>query len=216
MPNWCNNTLELAHEDPAMLERARDALNRGEFLQEFIPVPQELKIVAGRVGDATDPKQIELEAAEKRNIETYGYKTWYDFCVNEWGTKWDVGGDGMTFCEIENGRITAAFDSAWSPPTAAYEKLVELGFSVRAYYYEGGMNFAGIWEDGIDDYYELETSSEAVREQIPTVLDEMFCISEYMAEWEAENEENLDIDLDGGVSAVNEQEQEDANPQKDI
>jgi hypothetical protein len=51
MPNWCNNTLELAHEDPAMLERARDALNRGEFLQEFIPVPEELKIVAGRVGD---------------------------------------------------------------------------------------------------------------------------------------------------------------------
>jgi hypothetical protein len=212
MPNWCNNTLELAHEDPAMLERARDALNRGEFLQEFIPVPEDLKIVAGRVGDATDPKQIELEAAEKRNIETHGYKTWYDFCVNEWGTKWDVGGDGVT-TEIENGRITTSFDSAWSPPTAAYEKLVDLGFSVRAYYYEGGMNFAGIWEDGIDDYYELETSSEAVREQIPTVLDEMFCISEYMAEYE---EENLDIDLDGGVSAVNEQEQEDANPQKDI
>jgi hypothetical protein len=33
-----------------------------------------------------------------------------------------------------------------------------------------------------------------------------------MAEYE---EENLEIDLDGGVSAVNEQEQEDANPQKD-
>jgi hypothetical protein len=212
MPNWCNNTLELAHEDPAMLERARDALNRGEFLQEFIPVPEELKIVAGRVGDATDPKQIELEAAEKRNRELFGYATWYDFCVNEWGTKWDVGGDGMT-CDIEDGRITASFDSAWSPPIQAYEKLTELGFSVRAYYYEGGMNFAGIWEDGIDDFYELETSSEAVREQIPTVLDEMFCISEYMAEYE---DENLDIDLDGGVSAVNEQEQIDADPQKDI
>jgi hypothetical protein len=212
MPNWCNNTLELAHEDPAMLTRARDALNRGEFLQEFIPVPEELKIVAGRVGDDTDPKQIELEAAEKRNREQFGYATWYDFCVNEWGTKWDVGGDGVT-TEIENGRITASFDSAWSPPTAAYEKLVELGFSVRAYYYEGGMNFAGIWEDGCDDFYELETSSEAVREQIPTVLDEMFCISEYMAEWE---EENLEIDLDGGVSAVNEQEQINANTHKDI
>ena len=211
MPNWCNNTLELAHEDPAMLERARDALNRGEFLNEFIPVPKELQIVSGRVGDATDPAQIELEAQEKSNREQFGYATWYDFCVNEWGTKWDVGGDGMT-CEIENGRIAASFDSAWSPPIAAYEKLVELGFSVRAYYYEGGMNFAGIWEDGIDDFYELETSSEAVREQIPTVLDEMFCISEYMAEYE---EENLEIDLDGGLSAVNEQEQINANTQKD-
>jgi hypothetical protein len=29
-----------------------------------------------------------------------------------------------------------------------------------------------------------------------------------MADWEAENEENIDIDLDGGVSAVNEQEEQ--------
>jgi hypothetical protein len=60
---------------------------------------------------------------------------------------------------------------------------------VRAYYYEGGMNFAGVWDNGEDDFYELESSSEAVREQLPTVLDEMFCISEYMAEYEEENAE---------------------------
>ena len=186
MPNWCNNVVELAHEDPAMLVRARDALNRGEFLNEFIPVPEELKIVAGRVGDDTNPEQIALEAAEKSNLEKFGHKTWYDFCVNEWGTKWDVGGDGMT-CEIENGRISTSFDSAWGPPIQAYEKLLDLGFRVRAYYYEGGMCFAGVWEDGDDDYYDLSgMDSEAVKEQLPTVLDEMFCISEYMAEWEEE------------------------------
>jgi hypothetical protein len=34
----------------------------------------------------------------------------------------------------------------------------------------------------------------------------MFCISESMAEYEAESaeEENIDIDLDGGLSATNE------------
>jgi hypothetical protein len=205
MPNWCNNVVELAHEDPAMLARARDALNRGEFLNEFIPVPEELKIVAGRVGDDTNPEQIALEAAEKSNLEKFGHKTWYDFCVNEWGTKWDVGGDGMT-CEIENDRISTSFDSAWGPPIAAYEKLTDLGFSVRAYYYEGGMCFAGVWEDFNDDYYDLSgMDSAAVQEELPAVLDEMFCISEYMAEYE---EENLEIDLDGGLSAVNEQENE--------
>lgn len=189
MPNWCNNVVELAHEDPAMLERAKDALNRGEFLQEFIPVPEELKIVAGRVGDDADEAQKKLEEDTARNIEKFGYGNWYDYCVNEWGTKWDVGGDGMT-CEIENGRISTSFDSAWSPPIQAYEKLVDLGFSVRAYYYEGGMCFAGVWEDGDDDYYDLSgMDSEAVKEQLPTVLDEMFCISEYMAEWEEENKE---------------------------
>lgn len=190
MPNWCNNVVELAHEDPAMLERARDALNRGEFLQEFIPVPQELKdTVAGRVGDNEEYAQRLHEFKEKLNLEFFGYASWYDYCVNEWGTKWDVGGDGMT-CEIEDGRISTSFDSAWSPPIQAYEKLVELGFSVRAYYYEGGMCFAGIWEDFNDDYYDLSgLDSEAVKDQLPSALDEMFCISEYMAEWEAENAE---------------------------
>lgn len=191
MPNWCNNVVELAHEDPAMLIRAKDALNRGEFLQEFIPVPQELK---DAVADFKTNEDL---------VAKYGYSNWYDYCVNEWGTKWDVGGDGMT-CEIEDGRISTSFDSAWSPPVTAYEKLVELGFSVRAYYYESGMGFAGIWEDGDDDFYELGGMDSAEAEEtLPQVLDEMFCISENMAEWE---EENLEIDLDGGLSAVNEQE----------
>jgi hypothetical protein len=56
-------------------------------------------------------------------------------------------------------------------------------------------------------------TSDQVAEDLPSELDEMFGISESMAEWE---EENLEIDLDGGASAVNEQEQEEnANTQKD-
>ena len=190
MPNWCNNVVELAHEDPAMLERAKDALNRGEFLQEFIPVPEDLKITASP--GTTDET---LKTLYEANTVKHGYATWYDFCVGEWGTKWDVGGDGMT-AEIEDGRISTSFDSAWSPPITAYEKLVDLGFSVRAYYYEGGMCFAGVWEDGDDDYYDLSgMDSEAVKEQLPEVLDEMFCISEYMAEYEEENAEDDDDPL---------------------
>jgi hypothetical protein len=201
MPNWCNNVVELAHEDPAMLERAKDALNRGEFLNEFIPVPDDLRIVAGRVGADEDQKQKDLVAQEEVNVAKHGYRNWYDFCVGEWGTKWDVGGDGMT-CEIENGRISTSFDSAWAPPIQAYEKLMDLGFEVRAYYYEGGMCFAGVWEDGNDEYYDLSgMDSAAVQEELPETLDEMFCISESMAEWE---EENLEIDLDGGLAATNE------------
>jgi hypothetical protein len=52
------------------------------------------------------------------------------------------------------------------------------------------MCYAGIWEDGQDDYYDLSgMDSAAVQEQLPTELDEMFCISEYMAEYEEENAE---------------------------
>ena len=42
MRNWCNNNLTLGHDDPAMIRRAYDALERGEFLQGFCAVPQDL------------------------------------------------------------------------------------------------------------------------------------------------------------------------------
>ena len=29
MPNWCNNSVEIYHEDPAMIERVREAFNKG-------------------------------------------------------------------------------------------------------------------------------------------------------------------------------------------
>jgi hypothetical protein len=102
------------------------------------------------------------------------------------------------------------FESAWAPPVAAYDKLEAQGFRIRAMYYEPGMGFAGVYEDGHDHYYEYGgMNSAAIAEELPAELDEAFGISEDVAQWEAENEEeNLEIDLDGGVSAVNEQEKE--------
>jgi len=192
MPNWCNNTVEISHPDPAKMYALVSAINEGKFCNFAKPVPESLHIVAGSVGTKDDPKQIALEAAEQANLAQHGYKTWYDFCVNEWGTKWDV--DAYEPVEYDdqhdkNG-ITFGFDSAWAPPTGCYDALMEQGYSVRAYYYEPGMCFAGVWEDGYDDCVDLSgMTSEQVKEEIPEALDEMFCITETMAEYEAENEE---------------------------
>jgi len=209
MPNWCNNSVEIYHTDPAMIERVRTAFNDGRLLAEFIPIPQSLRIVAGCVGDPDEQKKLEEDTA--RNREVHGYGNWYDYCVNEWGTKWDVGADGNPAQDIPGG-LMLGFESAWAPPCGAYEKLTEQGFRIRAMYFEPGMAFAGVWEDGFDDYYEYGgMSSTEIAETLPVELDEAFGISEDVAQWEAENaeeEENIDIDLDGGVSAVNEQEQQ--------
>ena len=207
MPNWCNNSVEIRHTDPKMIERVREAFNDGRFLAEFIPVPESLQIVAGSVGDPVE--QAKLVEQTEANRANHGYGNWYDYCVNEWGTKWDVGADGNPAQDIPGG-LMLGFDSAWAPPCAAYEKLVEMGFEIRAMYYEPGMAYAGIWEDGQDDYYEYSgLDSKGIAETLPVELDEAFGISESVAEWEAENgddeEENLDIDLDGGLSALNEQ-----------
>ena len=186
MPNWCNNTVTLEHTDPAMIERAKAAFLEGKFLEEFIPVPASLHITAGRLGADDDPEQIALEAQEEANRKAHGYATWYDFCVNEWGTKWDVGADDGYMQDIEGG-VILSFDSAWAPPLAAYEKMLALGFKIHATYFEGGMMFAGDWDNGEDDYYELGSmSSEEIREALPEHLDEAYGISEMKAEWEDE------------------------------
>jgi hypothetical protein len=192
MPNWCNNSVEIYHEDPEMLERVRTAFNDGRLLAEFIPVPQSLKIVAGCVGDPDEQKKLEEDT--ERNRQVHGYGNWYDYCVNEWGTKWDVGADGNPAQDIPGG-LMLGFESAWAPPCAAYEKLTEQGFRIRAMYFEPGMAFAGIWEDGIDDFYEYGgLDSAGIAEELPVELDEAFGISESVAEWEEENKEEENED----------------------
>lgn len=187
MPNWCNNVVEISHEDSSMMERVKTSFVKGEFLNEFIPVPADLKIVAGSLGDSVEQAELERKTAE--NVEKYGYGNWYDFCVNEWGTKWDVGGGDGYIDQKDNGTTILTFDSAWSPPVRAYEKLVDMGFTVRAYYFESGMGFAGVWEDGFDEEFNLEGTADELEEILPTDLNEVFDITENIRMWEEENQE---------------------------
>jgi hypothetical protein len=113
--------------------------------------------------------------------------TWnYEFCVSNWGTKWDVGGE---LDMVSENIINLSFDSAWSPPIEAFRKMEELGFEVEAFYYEPGMCFCGKYTDGYDDYYELSgQDGDWVRDNIPTEIDEMFAISENLDQQEYEED----------------------------
>jgi hypothetical protein len=191
MPNWCGNTLTLTHENPEMIARAKQAFIDGRLLDEFIPVPKDLQITAGTVGSKDSPEQQELERQEAINRKTHGYANWYDFCTNEWGTKWDIG-DGQGIQTFDDHELVVYFDSAWAPPCAAYDKLMDLGFTVYATYYEPGCGFAGIYDEHGDDYYDLSNmDSGDVKQQLPPELDDAFGISESMEEYERENEDEV-------------------------
>ena len=189
MPNWCNNTVQINHEDPAKMYALVEAINEGKFCNFAIPVPESLSIVAGKVGSDESDEQKALVEAETRNLATHGYKNWYDFCTNEWGTKWDVDPYDKVDYDDQHDKngITFGFDSAWAPPAGVYEALMDQGFSVRAYYYEPGMAFCGIHDENGDDCYDIGgMTSETVKDAIPEALDEMFGISETIAEYEQE------------------------------
>lgn len=188
MPNWCFNNVTIRHSDPAMLDRMAKAQG---LLQEFIPCPAELH-------EHSAPEQDAVRAAYFQAM--YGATDWYDWQVSNWGTKWDVDFEMME--RTDPNTIQGSFDSAWSPPLSAYERLCELGFEITAHYYEPGMNYCGTWtghyegdaETGEvftdDNYFELGPyNSDTVREAIGAELDDMFGISEQMADREEENAE---------------------------
>ena len=197
MPNWCNNGVEIRHEDPRKIAALAEAMEKGEFLNHIIPVPAELKeTMAGSYGDGEEQRKLEEQTA--RNIAKYGFGNWYDFCVNWWGTKWDVDCQGTVSIDPDGLGLSANFDSAWAPPTRVYDEMVDQGYEVVGYYYEPGMAFVGKYDNGSDDCHELGGyDSSSVRDAIGDELDDYFCISENMAEWEDEGEELTEWIKDG-------------------
>ncbi len=192
MPNWCSNHITVRGTNQAEIQRLAKAFSEGELCHAVIPTPQDLTdTISGSFGD--DEKQKELEAKTKANIEKYGYGNWYDFQVAKWGTKWDVSCDSVEISE-DGLEFSGTFESAWSPPMGVAQELVDQGFEVTLFYYEPGMGYCGKFEDGCDDYYEYSgENSQTVRAAIGDELDDMFGISEAMAEYEAEQDEDEEL-----------------------
>ena len=193
MPNWCDNTLYLTHKDPAMMDKAIKGWKEGKFFGTLCPEPDYTKIVVKPTfpsitgnDNPVDPEQA-----------------WYDWRLQNWGTKWEITTD-ESYIDIqdnEHGKaIRASFATAWSPPTDLYHKLVEDGYEVKALYYEGGCAFCGIFEDGNDETYSIEGNWKWVKENIPSEIDSEFNISESMMEWNmqdlADEIEELESELE--------------------
>lgn len=173
MPNWCNNQV-IIKGNKEIIDRIEKAYSKDSLCAEFIPVPKELL-------EANSPNTTNPEEAKSK----YGYTDWYDFCVNKWGTKWDIGSNHGYGLSTRNGdeSITLCFDSAWSPPMGLYDKLVDEGCEVEALYYEGGMCFFGRYLNGEDESGEFSKA-----EEIPDYIDDAFDVKESMMEYEQEEQ----------------------------
>jgi hypothetical protein len=167
MPNWCSNYVTLTASK--------------EQVDELI--------VELRKSDEIDtPYQICNILHPRPETE----EDWYSWNVNNWGTKWDV--NVYSYEVLSETTVSISFDSAWSPPIALYEYLVENDWEVSAYYYEPGMAYCGQFVDGCDEYYEYtDMTADEIEEQIPSEINDMFGISENAREWE-ENDEGEEWD----------------------
>jgi hypothetical protein len=172
MPNWCQNVVYIGNEDKSKLDSIVTELDKGDKAQLFNT------ILPNPSGE------------------------WdYNWSVDNWGCKWDASVYEYSINDV--GALYISFDTAWGPPIALYDFLYQNGYDVEAFYREEGMAFAGWYIDGEDNYYEYgNMTADEIEEQLPTNLDEMFSISQYCRDWEAEQEDEEEWDAEVALEEI--------------
>lgn len=147
--------------------------------------------------EATEEVIKELEEATKKNELlkfAQHYDEWeYGTFVETYGTKWEP---EIHSADVESDNIQMSFDSAWAPPIAAFDLILEKEgvTSVDAFFSEEGMDFCGIYRNGevneasITELAEKVSSGAALTESEQELVAEFEYEIENAIEWM--NEEN--------------------------
>ncbi len=89
-----------------------------------------------------EPETLQLGAQYLHNLKTHGHTSWYGWCVDKWGTKWDAY-DLRPRVESKNA-LTFIYSTAWSPPMAALKDIAKtFEVAIATAYHDEGGNFSG-------------------------------------------------------------------------
>ena len=197
MPNWTSNVITVSHPDKSLIDAIEATNNSSDgVLATIIPCPQELcddDLTTWSHG----PEQVERDAKKAALKEKYGFESWYEWNIAHWGTKWDLCEPVIT--RVNDYTVEISCQTAWSPPIAAFETMVARGYNVRCLYMGEGCEYAGIFDNGQDDYYNTTNGSRHAAKILPKELDDMFDIVATLEEYESEDEEELTSWIKDGV-----------------
>lgn len=205
MPNWVDNRVEVKGTKKDLFEfqefvKGEPFEDYGEAkvnwfcLNTIMPMPWELKDTVSPSRIVSDDEYLDIMRERKKDtlgighpitasmqksfIDRFGTDNWYDWCVRNWGTKWnivytsdfeEISIDDM-FSE-EQGELSYSFDTAWSPPEPIYHYLQDKfgNLDIDWEYVDEGWNFAGslnrgvyIEQPSIDTKEQLEKWKEVV------------------------------------------------------
>ncbi|NBV83102.1 hypothetical protein EBR57_03150 [bacterium] len=181
MPNWCENVLTMTCSNKQTLETLQDAFMNRKFLNYLIPMPEGLQDSGSFLYGAPDNEnRVKIE---KENIEKYGFRDWYHWATQNWGTKWDVGAstdnkDNYPIVANDDGTFSLSldFDSAWSPPSEALMQLTDHDVIFKNLYYEGGVGYCGYMTNENGYIHDVSFMLDGEREGIPEMILEQFSI----------------------------------------
>lgn len=102
------------------------------------------------------PEDISLANISYEERTASNGRNWYDWRIANWGTKWDA--YEVRVQRLSDTSLYVMMETAWSPPIPIFEKLVELGFEVSAYYLDEGWMYIGQFECGEAFYFDVNLS----------------------------------------------------------
>jgi hypothetical protein len=157
-PTW---RLSNYHPMPEILQRTISPTPNKKDNRMYV---NEWEVESAKKQGIKVPVLIPCENNTKRKcnklIKLYGATNWYDWKINNYGTKWDCSSIDFT---IEETKFSTLFDSAWSPPTTWLEKVQKdyPTLKFKLIYEEIGNWFAGIaytaeFEEGEEPYINIE------------------------------------------------------------
>ena len=142
MPNWCDNRVEIYGDNPDQIKEVKKTLAGKKTCFDFnniVPMPKELE---GTTSPNPEPDSFEAKRLRKQ----HGHDNWYDWCCDNWDTKWNSAGADLT-SDSNNSIIEYEFQTAWGPPIKVIEALREQypDLNITAFYDEPGMEMAGYY-----------------------------------------------------------------------
>lgn len=164
MPNWCYTSLTVSGpaEDITRfregIENNKDEEGNISILRTYYPCPKDLEVVEGWSLDTDE--QDAREAVYAANVAKHGFRSWYDWNCENWGSKWS---DCSTDLQDDSEGLTELvynFETAWSPISAGIKHVSSmfptLAF-VMSYDEEAGFYVgAEAYLAGKDIYFEQE------------------------------------------------------------
>lgn len=184
MPNWCSCALRVEGKDQD-LDMYLSKFQSGYFsLYAHVPIPEDLEHTTAGFGGEGDNHEF---------MELYGARNWYDWNVQNLGTKWDC--DEPSSITRNKGKADVVFSTAWLPPIAwlatVSRTYPDLEFTLV--YVESGASFWGVTKakagetqidkegahiykpDLPDDYYDLPIEEQVTPEVLELIEEYGVC-----------------------------------------
>ncbi len=147
MPNWCQNRVSFFSENEETISKLLNIFESAQPFNQILPAP-DWKNTPNDKGELPVKREMKNPNGDVVHT-TYDFPDgknddrWYDWNINNWGTKWEI--SGVECDHYEDNAFECEFETAWSPAEGIFHALRDQfpDLEISWFYDEPGMQFAG-------------------------------------------------------------------------